>query len=758
MEPSAKTHPPSTAWTMSILTKNLTSTVVNEENNNNNSNDDNNTKTTTTTATPPATATNTGTLTLPDTTATATATSTAETTTTTTTAAAATVATTPTTPTTTTTATITARIPIPTSTAGTTQPAQQQQHTISPPPSTAWTMSIMNELATKRSVPPPIPTAAKPPVHHKHHPSKPLPPLPPGHRSPDDPTKPPLPTQTQIQTPPATPTSTTATTKTKTTTTTISSSSPSSSSPLQLPSDALHHSHQNQNQLQSQSPQSPTVMPSDPETSPPQQQQQQPQHERSRASSFKKTFRKAFSIKHKASDAGSPPPLASPAAGSSPSSSSSSFCSCSSALGGQASPLLIPGNRNSNNNCNYTQHDTDDISPATPRDRSNSSGMVRSTSSSSLTTTTTSTPSLPVPPLGADVYEEETPLICHFLSSFVSKIEFFNQKGAKKAAHRGKVAKSVEEFFEGIPPACRDAAGGTAINWARAFHRRMLFTKRFLSCETVEAIGAALAAYSEYAEDPARRGGAAPPNALFVGFQDYFRTHAVDIENSLLGVHASKTLCAKCLQHAPPLDGPRPGTLVAVRARGATPTADGGNDVVTLAFSGYVFARIAGKDGTSVAVTTDPCEKAALVVVPPANVLYLSEDQERRINSRCRVEEVVAVPLQNIINEFTPIVNRRIAEDITEFLDDKHFFYADTARILNPAETLTFDSMPMLEALVGWFKQSLSDDSFCDSLISSLDPKWKTLKQDLIVKNTVTCIHTQPQPQPKQPNPNNNDT
>lgn len=120
-------------------------------------------------------------------------------------------------------------------------------------------------------------------------------------------------------------------------------------------------------------------------------------------------------------------------------------------------------------------------------------------------------------------------------------------------------------------------------------------------------------------------------------------------------------------------------------------------------------------------------------MVPGNTVLMLSEDQGKRINSRCRVEEIVAIPLQNIVNEFAPLVNSKIEEDVSDFLEDNKYFYVEVDKVLNPAESLTFDSMPVLEALVGWFKQTLSDESFTEDMLLSVDAKWDTLKQDLFV-------------------------
>lgn len=324
---------------------------------------------------------------------------------------------------------------------------------------------------------------------------------------------------------------------------------------------------------------------------------------------------------------------------------------------------------------------------------------------------------------------EETPLICHFLNSFVLKIERFYQKSAsKKAPNKAKIAKTVEEFFEGIPATCRDANGGTSINWARAFNRRMLFTKKFIPSETLEFIEAAITAYTEYAEDSAKRGTPQGCNSTFVDFKTYFESHSVDVENSLLGVHMSKALINKCLQHTQNPSEIQPGTLVAIQAGGQDPA-------VELAFSDHIFARaVTGllQDG-NVGVTTDPCEKGGSFMVPGNTVLMLSEDQGKRINSRCRVEEIVAIPLQNIVNEFAPLVNSKIEEDVSDFLEDNKYFYVEVDKVLNPAESLTFDSMPVLEALVGWFKQTLSDESFTEDMLLSVDAKWDTLKQDLFV-------------------------
>lgn len=258
--------------------------------------------------------------------------------------------------------------------------------------------------------------------------------------------------------------------------------------------------------------------------------------------------------------------------------------------------------------------------------------------------------------------------------------------------------------------------------------------KRFIPNETIEFIRAAIGAYTEYIDELSKRNAQQTYSSLFVEFKNYFASHSVDIENSLLGVHTSKALRNKCLQHsAQPTGGIHPGMLVAIPAGKQVPA-------VELAFGDYIFARtVTGitQDG-NVSVTIDPCERGGSFVIPAASVLTLTEDQEKRINSRCRVEEIVSIPLQNIVNEFTPLVNSKIAEEITEFLDDIHFYYVDVQKVLNPAERLSFDSMPMLEELVGWFKQMLSNESFCDRVMSSRgSEKWKTLKQDLTVTNAL---------------------
>lgn len=579
-------------------------------------------------------------------------------------------------------------------------------------PSSGWMMAVMSGYASKKTVPPPVPTAAKPPIHHKNHHARPRGPLPP----------PPPPSSSSTHNKDTSPSNTHANNTT--------SKIPEENSP-------------GQHLIKS-----PPITPTSP-TFKPQQQQLQPdrsfnisqsQHgnstqqtgdstvnEKSRASNIKKTFLKAFSIKHKGSEAGSSPPqqevsLQQHQSLSPQSSPTSSFIkapthspqqqrrrpSHPAPLQSKTTGISSPSSKSMQN------------SPTLKPSGDNNFGLPHIESNTPPSTTVISS----IHGLDAN---EETPLICHFLNSFISKIEWLYQKGAVKKA---KVAKTVEEFFEGIPAACRDTSDSMSINWARAFNRRMLFVKKFIPSETIEFMNEAINTYTEYVDDLSKRGTPPALSNIFVDFKKYFVSHSVDIENSLLGVHTSKALKTKCLQNAQPVSKIQPGMLVAI------PT-EKYNSALELAFSDYKFARIVTdvmQDG-NVGVTIDPCEKDSTFTVQAASILILSEDQEKRINSRCRVEEIVAIPLQNIINELTPLVTSKIAEEITDFLDDNQFYYVDIHKLLDPSEQLSFDSMPVLESLVGWFKQTLGDESFCDYILSTIDFKWKTLKKDLIVNN-----------------------